>query len=168
MKKNIKNPFKTPQNYFDSFEDKLMDKLSTKESVMPKARGFTVPDNYFDTFNEKLTSKLNKETKVIPLYPIKKIMAIAASIAAIAIIFLGYNWNRTEELSISDLANTDIEAYFENNEFDLTSYEIAEVLPFTDTEFSNMLNSSIENENILDYLSDNTNDFEELNLQENE
>lgn len=168
MKKNIKNPFKTPQNYFDSFEDKLMDKLSTKESVMPKARGFTVPDNYFDTFNEKLTSKLNKETKVIPFYPIKKIMAIAASIAAIAIIFLGYNWNRTEELSISDLANTDIEAYFENNEFDLTSYEIAEVLPFTDTEFSNMLNSSIENENILDYLSDNTNDFEELNLQENE
>ncbi|SEK41509.1 hypothetical protein SAMN04488008_101438 [Maribacter orientalis] len=168
MKKNIKNPFKTPQNYFDSFEDKLMDKLSTKESVMPKARGFTVPDNYFDTFNDKLTSKLNKETKVIPLYPIKKIMAIAASIAAIAIIFLGYNWNRTEELSISDLANTDIEAYFENNEFDLTSYEIAEVLPFTDTEFSNMLNSSIENENILDYLSDNTNDFEELNLQENE
>lgn len=168
MKKNIKNPFKTPQNYFDSFEDKLMDKLSTKESVMPKARGFTVPDNYFDTFNDKLTSKLNKETNVIPLYPIKKIMAIAASIAAIAIIFLGYNWNRTEELSISDLANTDIEAYFENNEFDLTSYEIAEVLPFTDTEFSNMLNSSIENENILDYLSDNTNDFEELNLQENE
>tara|TARA_R110000744_G_scaffold375497_1_gene488998 strand:+ start:47 stop:553 length:507 start_codon:yes stop_codon:yes gene_type:complete len=168
MKKNIKNPFKTPQNYFDSFEDKLMDKLSTKESVMPKARGFTVPDNYFDTFNDELTSKLNKETNVIPLYPIKKIMAIAASIAAIAIIFLGYNWNRTEELSISDLANTDIEAYFENNEFDLTSYEIAEVLPFTDTEFSNMLNSSIENENILDYLSDNTNDFEELNLQENE
>ena len=168
MKKNIKNSFKTPQNYFDSFEDKLMDKLSTKESVMPKARGFTVPDNYFDTFNDKLTSKLNKETNVIPLYPIKKIMAIAASIAAIAIIFLGYNWNRTEELSISDLANTDIEAYFENNEFDLTSYEIAEVLPFTDTEFSNMLNSSIENENILDYLSDNTNDFEELNLQENE
>lgn len=168
MKKNIKNPFKTPQNYFDSFEDKLMDKLSTKESVMPKARGFTVPDNYFDMFNDKLTSKLNKKTKVIPLYPIKKIMAIVASIAAIAIIFLGYNWNRTEELSISDLANTDIEAYFENNEFDLTSYEIAEVLPFTDTEFSNMLNSSIENENILDYLSDNTNDFEELNLQENE
>lgn len=168
MKKNTKNPFKTPQNYFDSFEDKLMDKLSTKESVMPKARGFTVPDNYFDMFNDKLTSKLNKKTKVIPLYPIKKIMAIVASIAAIAIIFLGYNWNRTEELSISDLANTDIEAYFENNEFDLTSYEIAEVLPFTDTEFSNMLNSSIENENILDYLSDNTNDFEELNLQENE
>ena len=168
MKKNIKNPFKTPQNYFDSFEDKLMDKLSTKESVMPKARGFTVPDNYFDTFNDELTSKLNKETNVIPLYPIKKIMAIAASIAAIAIIFLGYNWNRTEELSISDLANTDIEAYFENNEFDLTSYEIAEVLPFTDTEFSNMLNSSIENENILDYLSDNTIDFEELNLQDNE
>mgnify|MGYP003643662189 FL=1 len=168
MKKNTKNPFKTPQGYFNSFEDKLMDKLSTEGSVMPKARGFTVPENYFDTFNDKLTNKLIKETKVIPLYPVKKIIAFVASIAAIAIIFLGYNWNSTEELSISALANTDIEAYFENNEFDLTSYEIAEVLPFTDTEFSNMLNSSIENDNILDYLSDNTIDFEELNLQDNE
>ena len=168
MKKNTKNPFKTPQGYFNSFEDKLMDKLSTEGSVMPKARGFTVPENYFDTFNDKLTNKLIKETKVIPLYPVKKIIAFVASIAAIAIIFLGYNWNSTEELSFSDLANTDIETYFENNEFDLTSYEIAEVLPFTDTEFSNMLNSSIENDNILDYLSDNTIDFEELNLQDNE
>ena len=115
-----------------------------------------------------MTNKLIKETKVIPLYPVKKIIAFVASIAAIAIIFFGYNWNSTEKLSISALANTDIEAYFENNEFDLTSYEIAEVLPFTDTEFSNMLNSSIENDNILDYLSDNTIDFEELNLQDNE
>tara|TARA_R110002074_G_scaffold161480_3_gene319295 strand:- start:24920 stop:25426 length:507 start_codon:yes stop_codon:yes gene_type:complete len=168
MNKNNKIPFKTPQGYFDSFEDRLMDKLSTEETVMPKAKGFTVPDTYFDTFNDKLTSKLNKETKVIPLYPVKNIVAFAASIAAIAIIFLGYNWNSTEELSISDLANTDIEAYFENTEFDLTSYEIAEVLPFTDTEISNMLTSSIQNENILDYLSDNTHDFEELNLQDNE
>jgi hypothetical protein len=168
MNKNNKIPFKTPQGYFDSFEDRLMDKLLTEETGIPKAKGFTVPDTYFDTFNDKLTSKLNKETKVIPLYPVKKIIAFAASIAAIAIIFLGYNWNSTEELSISDLANTDIETYFENNEFDLTSYEIAEVLPFTDTEFSNMLTSSIENENILDYLSDNTHDFEELNLQDNE
>jgi hypothetical protein len=168
MNKNNKIPFKTPQGYFDSFEDRLMDKLSTEETGIPKAKGFTVPDTYFDTFNDKLTSKLNKETKVIPLYPIKKIIAFAASIAAIAIIFLGYIWNSTEELTFSDLANTDIETYFENNEFDLTSYEIAEVLPFTDTEFSNMLTSSIENENILDYLSDNTHDFEELNLQDNE
>ena len=168
MKKNTKNPFKTPQGYFDSFEDELMDKLSTEESVIPKARGFTVPDNYFDTFNGKLNNKLKSETKVIPLYPIKRIIALVASIAAIAIIFIGYIWNSTEDLSISALANTDIDAYFENNEFDLTSYEIAEVLPFTDFEYSNMMNSSIENENILDYLSDNTNDFEELNLQENE
>jgi len=168
MNKNNKIPFKTPQGYFDSFEYRLMDKLSTEENFMPKAKGFTVPDNYFETFNNKLKGKLNNEPKVIQLYPVKKILAFAASVAAIVIIFLGYNWNSEEELSISNLANTDIEAYFENNEFDLTSYEIAEVLPFTDTEFSNMLTSSIENENILDYLSNNTHDFEELNLQDNE
>jgi hypothetical protein len=168
MNKNNKCPFKTPEGYFDSFQNELMAQLSEDKAAIPKDNAFKVPDNYFETFNDKLKDKLSNEPKVIPLYPVKKILAFAASVAAIAIIFLGYNWNSTAELSISDLANTDIEAYFENNEFDLTSYEIAEELPFTDTEFSNMLTSSIENENILDYLSDNTNDFEELNLQDNE
>lgn len=168
MNKNNKHPFKTPEGYFDSFQNELMAKLSEDKVAMPKDSAFKVPDNYFEMFNDKLKAKLNKEPKVIQLYPVKKILAFAASVAAIAIIFLGYNWNEKEDLNFSDLANADIEAYFENNEFDLTSYEIAEALPFTDTEFSNMLNSPIENENILDYLSDNINDFEELNLQDNE
>jgi len=168
MNKKNKNPFKTPRGYFDSFEDDLMEKLSKNESVIPEKRGFKVPDDYFESFNDSLKSKLKTDSKVVPLYPIKKIIAVAASIAAIAIIVLGNNWNTEENISFNDLANSDIDAYFENNEFNLTPYEIAEVLPVTDFEFSDFSSSTIENDNILDYLDENVSDFEELNIEDNE
>jgi hypothetical protein len=169
MNKNNKHPFKTPENYFDSFQDKMMEKLFEDQCVIPKDRAFKVPANYFETFNARLTGRLNKETKVVHLYPVKKIIAIAASIAAVMLIYLGLNWNKAaNEINFSDLANTDIEAYFENNELDLTPYEIAEVIPVTNTELSDILNSPIENENILDYLNENINDLEDLNLQDDE
>ena len=168
MNKNNKNPFKIPEGYFDSFEDKLMDKLSKTESAIPKDNAFKVPDNYFESFNDALKVKQNTEAKVIPLFSNKKIFAVAASIAAIAIIALNYNWKNTEEISFNDLANTDIETYFENNDFDLSSYEIAEVLPVTNTEFSDFLSSPIESDNLLDYLNENVSDFDELNIEDNE
>jgi hypothetical protein len=66
------------------------------------------------------------------------------------------------------LANTDIEAYFENNDFELSPYEIAEVLPVTNTEFSDFINAPIESDNLLDYLNENVSDFDELNFYDNE
>jgi len=168
MNKKNKIPFKTPDGYFNSFEDRLMGKLSKPESTLPKDSTFKVPDNYFESFNDKLKNKLKNEPKVIQLFPIKKIMAVAASIAVIAILALRYDWNSQEKLSFNDLANTDIEAYFENNDFELSQYEIAEMLPVTNTEFPDFLSSPIESENLLDYLNKNISDFDELNFYENE
>lgn len=168
MKKNNKNPFKTPEGYFDSFQGKIMEELSQNGPTFPKDRALKVPDNYFETFHERLAGRLNDEPKVLQLYPIKKIIAVVTSVAAIVIIFLSLNVTPKEELNFNDLANTDIEAYFENNKLDLTPYEIAEVIPVTNTELADILNSPIANENILDYLNENINDFEELNLQDNE
>ncbi|WP_324026649.1 hypothetical protein QSV08_03565 [Maribacter sp. BPC-D8] len=168
MNKNKNNPFKTPEGYFDSFQDKLMDKLSKPESLLPKDSAFNVPDNYFESFNETLKKQLNTESKVIPLFSIKKVFAVAASIAAIAVVALNYDWNSSNELSFEDLANTDIEAYFENNDFGLSPYEIAEVLPVTNTEYSDFLSSPIESDNLLDYLNENVSDFDEFNIEDNE
>ncbi|WP_291961997.1 hypothetical protein [Maribacter sp.] len=168
MNKNKNNPFKTPKGYFNSFEDKLMDKLSQPESTFPKENAFQVPDNYFETFNKRLRNKLENETKVVPLVSYKNFFAVAASIAAIAILALGYNWNNNQELGFNDLANTDIEAYFENNDFELTPYEIAEVLPVTNTEYSDFLSSPLEGDILLEYLNENVSDFDELNIVDNE
>ncbi len=168
MKKNKNNPFKTPEGYFDSFQENLMDKVSKKESVVPKETAFKVPEAYFDTFHVQLMERLESETRVVPLYPVKKVIALVASIAAIVVLFFGLNWNETTVVSFGDLANTDIEAYFENNELDLTTYEIAEVLPVSNTELSDILNSPIEDEQLLDYLNENINELDELNLIDNE
>lgn len=168
MNTNNKHPFKTPEGYFDSFQDNLMGKLVESQAAIPTEPAFKVPANYFETFNNRLSDTLRKETKVITFYPVKKILSIAASIAAVVVIYLGFDWNTVDELSFSDLANTDIEAYFENNDFGLSSYEIAEEIPVTNTEFSDILDSPIKNDNILDYLSENINDLEELNIQDNE
>ena len=136
--------------------------------MFPKETAFRVPEAYFDTFQVKLIERLGGETKVVPLYPVKKVIALVASIAAVVVLFFGINWNKTTVVSFGDLANTDIEAYFENNELDLTSYEIAEVIPVADTELSDILNSSIEDEQLLDYLNENINELDELNLIDNE
>lgn len=168
MNKNNKNPFKTPEGYFDSFEDNLMEKLSEGNSTIPKDNAFKVPEKYFETFNDRLAHRLNNETKVVQLYPVKKIIVAVASIAAVAIVFLSLNRNTTDTVSFTDLANTDIEAYFENNEFELSPYEIAEVIPVTNTDVFDMLNASISEENMLDYLNENITNFEELNIQDDE
>lgn len=168
MNKNNKNPFKTPEGYFDSFEDNLMEKLSEGNSTISKDNAFKVPENYFETFNDRLAHRLNNETKVVQLYPVKKIIVAIASIAAVAIVFLSLNWNTADTVSFTDLANTDIEAYFENTEFELSPYEIAEVIPVTNTDVFDMLNASISEENMLDYLNENITDFEELNIQDDE
>lgn len=168
MNKNKSNPFKIPEGYFDSFQENIMDKLSKKESILPKETAFKVPDGYFDVLSEKLMERLEDETKVVPLYPVKKVIALVASIAAVGVLLFGINWNKSTSVSFDDLANADIEAYFENNELDLTSYEIAEVIPVADTELSDILNSSIEDEQLLDYLNENINELDELNLIDNE
>lgn len=170
--KNInKNPFNTPKGYFDSFEDNLKDKILKETAAIPKEDGFGVPASYFDQFQVNLIAKIKEEqnvTKVIPLNTYKKIMAIAASIAAITIIALSIDWSGNETLSFTDLANSDIEAYFENNELDLTTDEIADVLPIDGYEMNDFVEPELNEENLLDYLNENVENFEELNLENNE
>ncbi len=166
-----KNPFKTPKGYFDSFEDNLKDKILKETAAIPKGAGFGVPVSYFDEFQTKLSAKIREKentTKVIPLNPYNKIMAIAASFAAIAVLVLSIDWNGNETLSFTDLANSDIEAYFEDNELDLSTDEIAEVLPMDGYELNDFVEPQLNEENLLDYLNENVEDFEELNLENNE
>lgn len=165
MKKHTnKNPFKTPKNYFDSFEGKLMDKLHKEESTIPKSDGFSVPDNYFNTLQDKLNDKLKDEGKVIQLRSYKRYYAIAAAIAALFIFVIGQQFYNTKEVSFMDLANSEIEAYFDSNDLDMSTYELAEVLPLDQLEINDILDTHMNNDNIEDYLQENIEHLEELNL----
>lgn len=170
MKKFDKNnPFKTPEGYFKEFDGKLLDKLSYGEPTIPKKDGFGMPKGYLDDLNANIHQKLNvSEVKVIPLTSYKKHYYAAASIAAIALVVLGLNWNSSEDIDFEDLAHTEIETYFEDNELGLTTNEIAEMLPVDELEINDILSNQFNEENMLDYLNDNLDDFEELNLEDNE
>ena len=52
-----KDGFNTPKDYFNSFEERLFDRINT-ETVIPKASGFTTPDAYFDRLEDKLSDEV--------------------------------------------------------------------------------------------------------------
>ncbi|WKX75325.1 hypothetical protein [Zobellia laminariae] len=120
--------------------------------------------------SDKLQQKLkeDQQNKVIPLKSYKKYYYAVAAMAAILVVALTLNLNKTNEISFDDLAQSDIENYFNQNELDLTSYELAEVMPISELEMTDMFDSSFSEENVLDYINENTDYFDELNLEDNE
>lgn len=168
-----KNPFKTPEGYFDNVEDKLVGRISDESSNVLDAErrledGFKTPKGYFDSLQDNINKRLTEDTKVVPLRSFKKYYVAVASIAAAALIVFGLFWDTTKDINFTDLADSDIEAYFENNNLELSSYEIAEVIQVDELEISDFLDNPLEEEHILEYLNDTLDDFEELNIEENE
>ncbi|CAZ94161.1 hypothetical protein [Zobellia galactanivorans] len=161
-----KNPFKTPEGYFEKFDERLFEKLSEKRSAIPETEGFKLPEGYFDTLGDKLQQKLNEEgsSKVIPLKSYKKYYYAIAAAAAVLVVALVLNLNKTNEVGFDDLAQADIEYYFDQNELDLSSYEIAEVVPISELEITDMFESSFSEDYVIDYLDENTDYIDELNL----
>ena len=84
-RKNI-DKFKVPTNYFDEFENHLLNKIN--EEVLPKNIGFKTPTGYFNKLDFKIKRKKNSKLKVGKLIPVvsKKTFMFAASIAAMVIL----------------------------------------------------------------------------------
>lgn len=166
---NKNNPFKTPKGYFEDFSDNLMKRLPESGIDIPKNDGFGVPDSYFESLNENIRQKLEAEdTKVIPLHPYKKYYYAVASIAAVIVVAVFLNLNTSKEITFEDIAHSDIENYFEDNSLDFSTYEIAELVPIDNLEISDILSSTLDDDMILNYLDNNTDEFEELNLEYDE
>ncbi|MCM4152326.1 hypothetical protein DHD05_12055 [Arenibacter sp. N53] len=161
------NSFKVPDGYFDTLSAHIMDKISKEETSMSSSKGFKVPEGYFDHLNTQILQKLENspvETKVIPLKSYKKHLYAVASVAAVLLLFIVIQFNSDKPLSYSDLANSDIEQYFEFNELEVSSYDLAEILPISEMDLNDILENRLDNDNILDYLDSHIEDFEELNL----
>jgi len=168
MEKKMSNKhFKVPEGYFENFKDKLSERLAVDD--VDKKEGFTVPDGYFEDLNKKIQTNLeDTPSKVIRLFPKRHYYMVAAAIAAIVVMVLGWQWNNSTNLSIDNLAETDIENYFEDHEFGLSSYELAEVLPIENVEVSDILDTPINENLIIDYLDNEIDNLNELNLDDDE
>lgn len=171
--RNKKHGFKVPEGYFDSFSERLKNTLSDDRSALPLRssykEGFVVPEGYFDTVGEKIQRKLNKgDNKVIQLRPLKKYYLAAISVAATVLLLVGLTYNASNQLSFEDIANSDIENYFGSADLGLTTYEIAEIIPIDQLEVTDIVEGHLDQENVLEYLNENIDDFEALNLENDE
>jgi len=166
MKKSHKNKFKTPEGYFDNFNERIIDKIIKEESNIPKHDGFEVPADYFETFNKKIVTKF--EPKVIQLRPYRNYYYIAASIIAILVFTFLFNQNKESKVGFDDLAVTELDAYFDSNVLGLSDYEIVEVLSLNQLEVNDILETPFKEENLIDYLYEHIDDLEELNLDDYE
>jgi hypothetical protein len=168
---NKNNSFKVPDGYFDTLSGNIMDKIHKEKSTMSTSPGFKVPEGYFENLNTDIFQKLENEpveTKIISLKSYKKHFYAVASIAAVVLLFIAIQFNGSKAISYSDLANSDIEQYFEFNDMELSSYDLAEILPLNELDLNDILENRLDNDNIIDYLNSHVEDFEELNLNNDE
>ncbi len=171
MKKDINNSHKLPEGYFEQFNQRLMDKIAAEEAssvvIIPKNDGFSIPEGYLDTVYAKTAKAagLEKTTKVIPLYAAKKWLAVAASLALLITLYLTVKPTTGEgQLSFDALAATEIQDYLQANTEDLTTYELASLLPTETLSNTLFIEETLESDVILDYLDENVDELEDLNL----
>jgi len=152
--------FKTPDNYFDSFEDKLFERLNEEKTIEGiETSGHTVPKDYFESVEDKVFDKLNSEEQpVVQLNSRKTFYYIAGIAASLVLLFAVFINTETSEESLSAEM---VENYLENR--DLSSYELAQLLSETDLledDFTIATTPYVE-DNLESYLLDNS-DIEDI------
>ena len=153
---NIKTSgFKTPEHYFESFDEHLLKQLD--EGVLLRDiqnSGFKIPENYFETFEDKLAKAMSseKEIKVIPLYSWRKI-AYTSAIAASILLMIGLFTTRNTTPTFGDLEITSIENYITDKEF--PNEDIASLVT-DDLTLDNFMDSHLIDSNLEEYILNNT------------
>ncbi len=167
MNKKI-NSFKTPEDYFEGFTDKLITKLSEELTIEKKTDGFTIPDAYFDSLYQNIQNKLHTpDPKVFRINTFKKYYYVSA-VAAVVLLFIGITLTNKTKITFDDIAISDIENYFDDNDLDMSTYELAQMLPIDELEIKDIIDNQLNDENIIDYIDNSIDNFEELNLDPNE
>lgn len=148
--------FKVPQDYFDSLEERVMQKIALEE--LPKDTGMTVPKDYFEQLESRiLANTINTETKkapkVVTLNSWWKI-AVAASVIGIGL------WLLPEKSGVDLNTNTMV-----NTEFTLDYYidDVLSDMPdeglynmIEDSELdANSFSNTINKQELEEYLMEN-------------
>ena len=156
-KKNIpkQTGFKVPDNYFEDFKVDFsrneVENSSTLETI--KSSGFKTPENYLEDFKVEIPSAEKKTSKVISINR-NKVFTFISTAAAVALFILFIYKEDTIVPEASELSKLAIEDYLEQNEFDFEN-EIDYKNNANLSDFHSQLNT-VDNEAILEYLSNNT------------
>ncbi len=153
--------FKVPEGYFDEFEHKLFDKISTRiddDTTLGSKidSGFIIPENYFTTIEDNVMNKVNEDqskTKVRSLLTQRNILYLSGIAAMIAII-ISLSRHNESKLNFDDIEIADIYHYFNEGNIELSSTEMIALLD-EDISYTEAFEDELINDDeILDYLSD--------------
>lgn len=149
---HIKTGFKTPDNYFDDFENNLFEQLQLENKT-----GFTTPENYFDTLEADVLKHIKpSKTKVISLNNKKQLAYISTIAAALVFSFFILKPADLQKITFDDIEYSAYENYFSAEDINISSTELAEMYDITPYDLDMISFSNIEEDNITDYLSNET------------
>lgn len=167
--KNNKNihGFKTPEGYFDAFEDELFAKIAVQE--LPKRAGFKTPDGYFDLVEDQIMktvlasetpeTSLKKEPKVISLFKKQTLGYVAAVAACFILVFSLVNQKESVSEQLDNLQFATVDTYIDDGNLAIDSYDFASLL--TDDDIDNLTfyeDELFSEENLKEYLLDHINE----------
>ncbi len=147
--------FKTPDAYFDAFDERLFKKMEVQlELDSVSNSGHKIPDHYFENFDDKLQVRLKNETapKVIKMKPWRNV-AYISGIAASLVLLLTVFTNSKNDISINQIETASIENYL--NGQNLNTDEIASFLNEEDLVLDNFVANTLTEESLENYLLDN-------------
>lgn len=149
-KNHIKTGFKTPDNYFDTFENNLFEQLQLENKT-----GFTTPENYFDTLEKNVLNQVTpSKTKVISLITKKQLVYISTVAAAVLFSFFVLKPSDLQKTTFENIEYTVLEDYLTIEDIDLSANELAELYNIDSIDLNSISFSSIDESTILEYLSD--------------
>lgn len=156
-----KSGFRVPENYFGAFETRMLDKVNSKgfkdsESTNP----FKVPEAYFENFDDRIIERLHKEpkgSKVIRLITNRYLSYAAGFAAVIAVIFSLKFFDQTQTTGYEDLEISALENYLLET-LDPTTPEESHILKEGDFSFATPVTADLNQEAVLEYLNENTED----------
>ena len=160
--------FKTPEGYFDHLQDRILDHTAQVRNRRKDHRhGFRVPEGYFEGLADRLQERRkNKESKVRRLRPVN-LSWIAAAAAAVLLLILVPDRGENS-IEFKDLTGESIAEYLQTWEGDLSSDELADALPLNDIALEDILDASLQTQQIADYLENNTEADDELYWESDE
>lgn len=158
--------FKVPENYFGSFEEKMMRKLEDENSIEFKNQksGFITPEGYFNGIEETILAKAQAEKPRVINIARKEYLFYAAAVAAILVMLLGNFFDRGindplewDDVEVSALENYIDEGYdmgyIELNTSDYSDFILTGNQLVNDEDFN-----AVNSEAVFEYIDENIED----------
>lgn len=145
--------FKSPDGYFESLDENILNKLEEEILLDKVASGFNVPKDYFETFEDTITAKTasQKEVKVISIFNKKAVIYISGVAAAILVLLNLSIFDKNP--SFDTLETATVENYIIDES--MSSYEIAALLESESFNEDEFIENPLHEDHIELYLIEN-------------